>query len=121
MKKRSLFVSPGGVRSIWLRHDLQTFAKRLMHVGRRPKALEAKTAQENLILTEAQVKALEKVKAEKEAHGEIETHPPAISVPKTRSMWIISKVWGAFTSRPSTCLIGSDYQMKSDLLQPATF
>jgi hypothetical protein len=29
MKKRGLFISPGGVRSIWLRHDLQTFAKRL--------------------------------------------------------------------------------------------
>jgi hypothetical protein len=69
MKKRSLFVSPGGVRSIWLRHDLQTFAKRL-------KALEAKAAQDNLILADAQVKVLEKAKEEKEAHGEIETHHP---------------------------------------------
>src|SRR5215813_14062129 len=69
LKQRGIFISPGGVRCVWMRHDLETFQKRL-------KALEAKSAQENFILTEAQVAALERSRQEKEAHGEIETEHP---------------------------------------------
>ena len=70
LKKRGIFVSPGGVRSIWLRHKLETFKKRL-------KALEVVlAANKTMVLTEAQVQALEKAKEQREAEGEIETHHP---------------------------------------------
>ena len=69
LRKRGIFVSASGVRSIWLRHDLANFKQRL-------KALEAKVAEEGGILTESQVQALERKKQDDEVCGEIDTHHP---------------------------------------------
>lgn len=69
LRKTGIFVSGSGVRSVWVRNKLANFKQRL-------KALEAKVAQENYILTESQVIALEKKKHDDEACGEIETAHP---------------------------------------------
>ena len=69
MRKKGRFGSGSGVRSNWLRHQLEKFKLRL-------KALEAKVAKEGIILTESQVVALEKKKYDDEACGEIETAHP---------------------------------------------
>ena len=70
LRKQSVFVSPSGVRSIWMRHDLASMKHRL-------RALEKlSAADQGIVLTEAQVQALERKKHDDEACGEIETHHP---------------------------------------------
>jgi len=69
LKKAGIILSPGGVRSIWLRHGLE---KR----GQRLKRLEKWAAEHNNVLTENQLQALESAKEEKQAHGAIESFDP---------------------------------------------
>lgn len=69
LRKRNLFISAGGVRSVWLRHSLQTFKLRLS-------ALEKKVAEHGVVLTETQIAALERKREDDVACGEIETAHP---------------------------------------------
>lgn len=69
LRKQGIFISAGGIRSVWQRHNLEVFEKRLQ-------ALEVRMAEKGLILTEAQLMALERKKEKREAHGEIETEHP---------------------------------------------
>lgn len=69
LRKQSIFISPSGVRSVWLRNNLENVKKRL-------KALEKKSAEEGIVLTESQLVALERKKEDDIACGEIETAHP---------------------------------------------
>ena len=69
LRKRGTFISPSGVRSIWVRHDVANFKQRLT-------ALEKHIAATGCVLTEAQVVALEKKRDDDIACGEIETAHP---------------------------------------------
>lgn len=69
LRKRGVHVSTSGVRSIWQRNGLTRKEERL-------KRLEEWSKASSNILTESQVKALEDAKAQREAHGEVETHHP---------------------------------------------
>lgn len=69
LRKRGVFVSPSGVRCVWLRHALANFKQRLL-------ALEKHVAHTGAVLTEAQVVALERKREDDTACGEIETAHP---------------------------------------------
>lgn len=69
LRKQGVFISGSGVRSVWLRHNLENFKKRL-------KALEEKVARDGIELTDSQIAALERKASDGEACGEIETAHP---------------------------------------------
>jgi len=73
LRQRGQAISPFGVRCVWQRHDLENMKKRL-------KALEAKIAQDGILLTESQLAAMEKAKLDKEAHGEFDSECPGYCV-----------------------------------------
>jgi transposase InsO family protein len=66
LRQRGVFISPAGLRCVWLRHDLETFQKPLT-------ALEEHGATTGAVLTESQLEAMDKAKEEKTAWGESET------------------------------------------------
>lgn len=71
----STAIKTSGVRSIWLRNDLENFKKRLV-------ALEKQVAENGIILTNEQVAALERKRHDDEACGKIETAHPGYLGPQ---------------------------------------
>ena len=69
LAKEGIRISPCGVRGVWFRHDLHTMKKRLA-------ALEALSARDGRVLTEAQVAARDRVQREKETRGEFDSECP---------------------------------------------
>jgi len=94
LRKQGVFISGSGVRSVWLRHSLENFKKRL-------KALEEKVARDGIELTDTQIAALERKASDDEACGEIETaHPGYVGSQDTFYVDNL-KMSGVFISRRS--------------------
>lgn len=85
LRKLGVFISPSGVRSVWLRHGLANFKNRL-------KNLEEKVAAKDIILTESQVQALERKRQDNQACGEIETAHPGF--PNSQDTFYVGSLKG---------------------------
>jgi hypothetical protein len=110
LKKRGLTVSPSGVRRIWLRHDLETMAKRL-------KAVETKIALDGGIPTESQLAALEKAKTDKAARSKFESEDPQADVALTVSGRSVVDPAPATVGKtvPVAGTVSSDVDLANDL------
>ena len=100
LRKRGIFVSSSGVRSVWLRQNLESFKKRLS-------ALEKYVAETGRVLIEAQVRHWRRNRTMMLPTARSRRLILAISVAKTHFTSAPSKAWGGFTSRPSSILIPS--------------
>ncbi len=89
LRKQGIFVSAGGVSSIWLRHNLANFKQRLT-------ALEKLVAEQGIILHES----LECKKKMSLLMVKLKRLTRVILVLKIPSMWGISKVLGEFINKP---------------------
>jgi transposase InsO family protein len=69
LRRQDVWVSPGGVRCIWLRAGLENRRKRL-------ERLEAQVREAGLVLTAEQVEALERLRVDERSDEEIETEHP---------------------------------------------
>ncbi len=79
LKKRGQSISAFGVRGAGQRHALENIKKRL-------KALEAKMAQEGLVLTEAQLQPWRRPRPKRKPMANSPANAWAIAVPRTPSM-----------------------------------
>lgn len=79
LRKQGIFVSPSGVRSIWMRHDLASMKQRL-------RALEKLSAEQGLVLAEAQVQALERKRHDTRPVARLKRSIPATWGVRTPSM-----------------------------------
>lgn len=102
LRQIGIFVSGSGVRSIWLRHNLENFKKRL-------KALEIKVAQEGIQLNDQQIAALERKHEDDVACGEIETHHPGYLGAQDTFYVGNLKVLGVFINKLLLILIAKSF------------
>lgn len=80
LRKRGVFISGSGVRSVWLRHNLENFKKRL-------KALVEKVARDGIELTDSQIAALELKPVMMKPVVRLKPLTRVIWVHRTRSTW----------------------------------
>lgn len=107
LKKAGIIISPGGIRSIWVRHGLEKAHLRL-------KRLEKWAAENNNVLTESQVRALEEAKEEKR-RPRARSRPtiPGFWWARIPSTWAGSRGSGKSTSRPALIPIPTSGLLRS--------